>query len=76
MAFKGSLLACHLRNLALICTTLKLFQLCQLCIEYIDPTTIEPVLSSCLTLLDKGNGEVPLIAVREVIRRIISVQQR
>lgn len=74
MAFKGSLLAYHLRNLALICISLKLFQLCQLSIEYIDPTTIEPVLSSYLTLLD--NGEVSLIAVREVIRRIISVQQR
>ena len=43
----------------------------QLCTEYIDPTTTEPILSSRLIPLDKGNSEVRTIGVGEVIRRII-----
>ena len=43
----------------------------RLCTEYIDPTTIEPILASRLTPLDKGNGEIRPIGVGEVIRRII-----
>ena len=38
----------------------------RLCTEYIDPTTIEPILSRVT-----GNGEVRPIGVGEVIRRII-----
>ena len=36
-----------------------------------DPLTIEPILANRLIPLDKGNGEVRLIGVGEVIRRII-----
>ena len=43
----------------------------RLCTEYVDPLTIEPILSNCLIPLDKGNGEVRPIAVGEVIRRLI-----
>lgn len=41
------------------------------CIEYVDLLIIEFILVSCFILLDKGNGEVCLIGVGEVIRRII-----
>ena len=43
----------------------------RLCTEYVDPPTIEPILSNRLIPLDKGNGEVRPIGVREVIRRLI-----
>ena len=43
----------------------------RLCTEFVDPLTIEPILASRLIPLDKGNGEVRLIGVGEVIRRII-----
>ena len=41
----------------------------KLCIEYIDPWTIEPMLASRLIPLDKG--AVRPIGVGEVIRRVI-----
>jgi len=41
-----------------------------LCTQYIDPTTIEPLLASRLIPLDKGEGAVRPIGVEEVIRRI------
>ena len=43
----------------------------RLCTEYVDPLTIEPILSNRLIPLDKGNGEVRPIGVGEVIRRLI-----
>ena len=43
----------------------------QLCTEYIDLTTVEPILASRLIQLDKSNVEVRPIGVGEVIRRII-----
>lgn len=42
-----------------------------LCTQYIDPTTIEPLMASRLIPLDKGEGAVRPIGVGEVIRRII-----
>ena len=42
-----------------------------LCIEFVDPLTIEPIVASRRIPLDKGNGEVCPIGVGEVIRRII-----
>ena len=42
-----------------------------LCITYIDPATIEPLVASRLIPLDKGEGAVRPIRVGEVIRRII-----
>ena len=41
-----------------------------LCTQYIDPTTIEPLVASRLIPLDKGEGAVRPIGVGEVIRRI------
>ena len=41
-----------------------------LCTQYIDPTTIEPLVASRLIPLDKGEGAVRPIRVGEVIRRI------
>ena len=43
----------------------------RLCTEYVDPLTIEPILSNRLIPLDKGNGEVRPIGVGEVIKRLI-----
>ena len=43
----------------------------RLCSQYVDPLTIEPILANRLIPLDKSNGEVRPIGVREVIRRII-----
>ena len=40
-----------------------------LCTQYIDPTTIEPLVASRLIPLDKGEGAVRPIGVGEVIRR-------
>ena len=48
----------------------------RLCSEYIDPTTIESILSSRVIPLDKGNGEVRPIGVGEVIRKIIKVTEQ
>ena len=42
-----------------------------LCTRYIDPSTIEPLIASRRTPLDKGEGAVRLIGVGEVFRRII-----
>ena len=42
-----------------------------LCIQYIDPSAIEPLIASRLMPLDKGEGAVRPIGVGEVIRRII-----
>ena len=42
-----------------------------LCTQYIDPSTIEPLIASRLIPLDKGEGAVRPIGVGEVIRRII-----
>ena len=42
----------------------------RLCTEFVDPLTIEPILASWLIPLDKGSGDVRLIGVGEVIRRI------
>ena len=41
-----------------------------LCTQYIDPSTIEPLVASRLIPLDKGEGAVRPIGVGEVIRRI------
>ena len=41
------------------------------CTEFIDSLTIEAILANRLIPLDKGNGEVRLIGVGEVLRRII-----
>ena len=41
-----------------------------LCTQYIDPLTIEPLVTSRLIPLDKGEGAVRPIGVGEVIRRI------
>ncbi|XP_068704061.1 uncharacterized protein [Montipora foliosa] len=41
-----------------------------LCTQYIDPSTIEPLVVSRLIPLDKGEGAVRPIGVGEVIRRI------
>ena len=41
-----------------------------LCTQYIDPSTIEPLIASLLIPLDKGEGAVRPIGVGEVIRRI------
>ena len=43
----------------------------RLCTEFIETRPIEPILSNRLISLDKGNGGVRPIGVREVIRRII-----
>ena len=43
----------------------------KLCTEYVDPTSIEAVLSSRLIPLDKGEGAVRPIGVGEVLRRIM-----
>ena len=43
---------------------------CRLYTEYIDPTTIEPILASHLIPLGKGNSEMIPIGVGEVIRII------
>ena len=43
----------------------------RLCTEYVDPLTIEPILSNRFISLDKGNGEVRPIDEGEVIRRLI-----
>ena len=42
-----------------------------LCTQYIDPSTIEPLIASRLIRLDKGEGAVRPIGVGEVLRRII-----
>ena len=42
-----------------------------LCTEYIDPRTIEPILANRLIPLDKGEGAVRPIGVGKVIRRVI-----
>ena len=42
-----------------------------LCSQYIDPSTIEPLIASRLIPLDKGEGAVRPIGVGEVIRRIL-----
>ncbi|XP_074605797.1 uncharacterized protein LOC141858854 [Acropora palmata] len=42
-----------------------------LCTRYIDPSTIEPLIASCLIPLDKGEGAVRPIGVCEVLRHII-----
>mgnify|MGYP001792823142 FL=1 len=42
-----------------------------LCLTYIDPLTIEPLLASRLIPLDKGGGAVRPIGTGEVMRRII-----
>ena len=39
--------------------------------QYVDPLTIEPILTNRLIPQDKGNGELRPIGVGEVIRRII-----
>ena len=43
----------------------------KLCTEYVDPTSIEVVLSSRLIPLEKGKGAVRPIGVGEVLRRIM-----
>ena len=43
----------------------------RLCTEFVDPLTIEPIVTTRLIPLNKGNGEVRPIGVGEVIRRII-----
>ncbi|KAL9959428.1 hypothetical protein ACROYT_G032751 [Oculina patagonica] len=43
----------------------------RLCTEYVDPISIEAVLSNRLIPLDKGEGAVRPIGVGEVLRRII-----
>ena len=43
----------------------------QLCTEFVDPLTVEPVLASWLIPLNKGKKDVRPIGVGEVIRRII-----
>ncbi|KAL9977636.1 hypothetical protein ACROYT_G015065 [Oculina patagonica] len=43
----------------------------RLCTEYVDPISIEAVLSNRLIPLDKGEGAVRPICVGEVLRRII-----
>ena len=42
-----------------------------LCSEFIDPSSIEPLLASRLIPLDKGKGAVRPIGVGEVMRRIV-----
>ena len=42
-----------------------------LCTQYMDPSTIEPLIASRLIHLDKGEGAVTPIGVGEVLRRII-----
>ena len=42
-----------------------------LCTQYINPTTIEPLMASRLIPLDKGGGAVRPIGVGEVLRRIV-----
>ena len=42
-----------------------------LCTQYIDPSTIEPLIASRLVPLDKGEGAVRPIGIGEVLRRII-----
>ena len=41
-----------------------------LCTQYIDPTTIQHLVANSPIPLDKGNGAVRPIEVREVFRRI------
>ena len=43
----------------------------KLCTEYVDPTSIEAVLSNRLIPLDRGEGAVRPIGIGEVLRRII-----
>jgi hypothetical protein len=43
-----------------------------LCTEYVDPSSIEALVASCLIPLDKGGGGVRPIGVGEVVRRVIS----
>ena len=43
----------------------------KVCTEYVDPTSIEAVLSNRLIPLDKGEGAVRPIGIGEVLRRII-----
>jgi hypothetical protein len=43
-----------------------------LCTEYVDPHTIEPLLSNRLIPLDKGEGQVRPIGVGEVVRRVVA----
>ena len=43
-----------------------------MCTQYIDPTTIEPLMASRLIPLDKGEGAVRPIGVGEVLRRILA----
>ena len=42
-----------------------------LCTQYIDPSTIEPLIASLLIPLDKGEEAIRPIGVGEVLRRII-----
>ena len=43
-----------------------------MCTQYIDPSTIEPLMASRLIPLDKGEGAVRPIGVGEVLRRILA----
>ena len=43
-----------------------------LCTQYVDPSTLEPLMASRLIPLDKGEGAVRPIGVGEVLRRIIA----
>ena len=43
-----------------------------MCTQYIDPSTIEPLMASRLIPLDKGEGSVRPIGVGEVLRRILA----
>ena len=43
-----------------------------MCTQYIDPTTIEPLMASRFIPLDKGEGAVRPIGVGEVLRRILA----
>ena len=61
MSFKQS----SLRLCEAIATMMR-----SVCTQYIDPTTIEPLVASRLIPLDKGEGAVRPIGVGEVIRRV------
>ena len=41
------------------------------CTQYVDPSTMEPLIASRLIPLDKGEGAVRPIGVGEVMRHII-----
>ena len=41
-----------------------------LCTQYIDPTTIQPLVANCPIPVDKGEGAVRPIRVGQVLRRI------